>query len=51
MATASSNPQLPQQDKPVIQWLLNLDPAIRWQVLRELTSAPAEGVQRSASEG
>ena len=25
---------------PVVQWLLQGDPAIRWQVLRDLTDAP-----------
>src|SRR5512138_566648 len=28
----------------VIDWLLDGDPAIRWQVLRDLTDAPAEQV-------
>src|SRR3954463_16667164 len=40
---------------PVIRWLLDADPAIRWQVLRDLTDTPAEGVAaeraRVASEG
>ncbi len=39
----------------VIQWLLDSDPAIRWQVLRDLTDAPAEVVAaeraRVATEG
>ncbi|MBC7877942.1 MAG: hypothetical protein H7Y59_12305 [Anaerolineales bacterium] len=34
----------PQLDKPVIQWLLDSDPSIRWQVMRDLTNAPAEEV-------
>lgn len=42
-------------DHPVIEWLLNSDPAIRWQVLRDLVSWPAEAVAaeraRVASEG
>jgi hypothetical protein len=33
-----------QPNKSVIQWLLNADPAIRWQVMRDLTGAPAEEV-------
>ena len=40
---------------PVIAWLLDADPAIRWQVRRDLTAAPAEIVAaeraRVASEG
>jgi hypothetical protein len=40
---------------PVIEWLLAADPSIRWQVLRDVTGAPAEIVaaerSRVASEG
>ena len=40
---------------PVIDWLLDADPSIRWQVLRDITGAPAEIVaaerSRVASEG
>jgi hypothetical protein len=40
---------------PVIEWLLDADPSIRWQVLRDVTDAPAEMVaaerSRVASEG
>ena len=40
---------------PVIDWLLDADPSIRWQVMRDLTDAPAEIVaaerSRVASEG
>jgi hypothetical protein len=39
----------------VVEWLLDSDPAIRWQVLRDLTDAPGEQVAaergRVASEG
>jgi hypothetical protein len=31
-------------DPTVLEWLLNSDPAIRWQVLRDLVHAPAEVV-------
>ncbi|MET0410430.1 MAG: hypothetical protein ABW217_04000 [Polyangiaceae bacterium] len=31
-------------DDPVIEWLLDSDPAIRWQVMRDLVGAPAEVV-------
>ncbi len=40
---------------PVIQWLLDSGPAIRWQVMQDLTDAPAEEVTaeraRVATEG
>ena len=42
-------------DDPVLEWLLDSDPAIRWQVLRDLTDTPAASVAseraRVASEG
>ena len=41
-------------DSP-IEWLLDSDPAIRWQVMRDLTDAPADAVAaeraRVATEG
>ena len=33
----------------VIDWLLDADPSIRWQVLRDLTDAPAEIVAAERS--
>jgi hypothetical protein len=43
------------QRSAVIEWLLEGDPSIRWQVLRDLTDAPEETVAaeraRVASEG
>src|SRR5437870_2145861 len=43
------------QKSSVIAWLLDGDPAIRWQVMRDLMGAPAEEVAaeraRIASEG
>ena len=40
---------------PVIEWLLDSDPSIRWQVMRDLTDTPAEIVaaerSRVASDG
>ena len=39
---ALTNPAL--VDEPTLDWLLDADPAIRWQVLRDLTDAPAEAV-------
>jgi hypothetical protein len=39
----------------VLKWLLDSDPAIRWQVMRDLTDAPADEVAaeraRVAHEG
>ncbi len=44
-----------QPEQSVIEWLLDSDPAIRWQVLRDLTDAPDEAVAaeraRVATEG
>jgi len=42
-------------NEPVVDWLLDADPSIRWQVMRDLTDAPTEviaaGRSRVASEG
>lgn len=55
MAINSPKPQPPPPAEAVITWLLDSDPAIRWQVLRDLTDAPAEAVTaeqaRVATEG
>ena len=49
------NRQTPKQNGAVIQWLLDSDPSIRWQVMRDLTGAPADAVAaeraRVATEG
>ena len=34
--------QAPKPEKPVIEWLLDSDPAIRWQVMQDLISAPTD---------
>jgi len=54
----TTNPPKRQQLTPessVIEWLLDSDPAIRWQVMRDLTGAPADAVAaeraRVATEG
>lgn len=54
----TANPTKRQVSKPertVIEWLLDSDPAIRWQVMRDLTAAPDEEVAaeraRIATEG
>ena len=31
---------------PVLEWLLDSDPAIRWQVMRDLTDTPADDVMK-----
>src|SRR5690349_12487889 len=45
----------PQPEKPVIEWLLDSDPSIRWQVMQDLLGAPADEVAaeraRVATEG
>ncbi len=55
MATIPPKRQSPKPEKSVIQWLLDSDPSIRWQVMRDLTGAPAEEVAaertRVATEG
>jgi hypothetical protein len=37
------------RDEAVIQWLLDSDPSIRWQVMRDLTSAPDAAVAAERS--
>jgi hypothetical protein len=55
MATNPPRPQVPKANRSVIQWLLDSDPSIRWQVMRDLTGASAEEVAaeraRVATEG
>ena len=55
MKHTPSQPFAPQSDGSVIQWLLEGDPAIRWQVMRDLTGAPTDAVvaerARVATEG
>jgi hypothetical protein len=47
--------QAPKLKKSVIEWLLDSDPSIRWQAMRDLSGAPAEEVAaeraRVATEG
>jgi hypothetical protein len=47
--------EIPKPKGTVIEWLLDSDPSIRWQVMRDLTGAPAEEVAaeraRVAAEG
>ena len=55
MATRQPERHAPQPPKSVMQWLLDSDPSIRWQVMRDLSAAPAELIaaerSRVASEG
>jgi hypothetical protein len=55
MATNSPKRQAPKLQGSVTAWLLDSDPSIRWQVMRDLTGAPADEVAaeraRVASEG
>jgi len=44
MATHPPKRQVQQPKSSVIEWLLDSDPSIRWQVLRDLTGAPDEEV-------
>jgi hypothetical protein len=55
MATNPAKQQVPKSKTSVIQWLLDSDPSIRCQVMRDLTDAPAEEIAaeraRVATEG
>ena len=55
MTTNPSKRDTPKPEKSVIQWLLDSDPSIRWQAMRDLIGAPAEEVAaeraRVATEG
>lgn len=55
MPLTHGDPHPPSLSPSVIDWLLDADPSIRWQVMRDLTDAPAEIVaaerSRVASEG
>jgi hypothetical protein len=44
MATNTPRRQVPKPERSVIEWLLDSDPSIRWQVMRDLTDAPDEEV-------
>lgn len=44
MATHSPKRQSADPNHPTLQWLLDSDPAIRWQVMRDLTNAPEQQV-------
>lgn len=44
MTTNPLGRQAPKQNSTVIRWLLDADPSIRWQVMRDLIDTPAEEV-------
>jgi hypothetical protein len=44
MVTNSSKRHFPQPENAVLHWLLDSDPAIRWQVMRDLTNASDQEV-------
>ena len=55
MTLTHDNAHPRSSNDPVIDWLLDTDPSIRWQVMRDLTDTPAEIIvaerSRVASEG
>src|SRR5437868_8587775 len=55
MTLTESDAPVPSTKVQVLDWLLDADPSIRWQVMRDLTDAPNEVVaaerSRVASEG
>lgn len=55
MATNLPKWQVPKPERSVMLWLLDSDPSIRWQVMRDLIGAPADDVAgeraRVATEG
>jgi len=52
---SARNPQAPKLEAPLVAWLLDSDPSIRWQVMRDLINAPGHEVAatrlRVATEG
>ena len=44
MAISPPKRQAPKPKRSVIRWLLDSDPSIRWQVMRDLTDEPADVV-------
>ena len=53
--TRPGGPPVARSESSVVRWLLDSDPSIRWQVMRDLTGAPADEVAaervRVATEG
>jgi hypothetical protein len=44
MAIHPPQGQAPKPEKSLIEWLLDSDPSIRWQVMQDLIGAPADEV-------
>ena len=40
MSTNPTKRQIPKPNSSIIPWLLDSDPSIRWQAMRDLTDAP-----------
>ena len=55
MTSNRARRQVSTSQDPVMRWLLDSDPSIRWQVMRDLTDAPADEIAaeraRVATEG
>ena len=55
MTTHAPKRPIPKPDRALLSWLLDSDPSIRWQVLRDLTDASDDQVSaqraRVATEG
>ncbi|MGH8614207.1 MAG: hypothetical protein ACREYF_19795 [Gammaproteobacteria bacterium] len=55
MTNETPGRQVPKSERPVMEWLLDSDPSIRWQAMQDLAAEPAEVVaaerSRVASEG
>jgi hypothetical protein len=49
MTHARSNARKQSSKEPVVDWLLDADPSIRWQVMRDLIDTPAEIVDAERS--
>ena len=55
MATNSPKLPIPKPSRSIIEWLLDADPSIRWQTMRDLSGAASEEIAaeraRIATEG
>jgi hypothetical protein len=51
MTTDSPKWQAPKPKRSAIQWLLNSDPSIRWQVMRDLTDTSDEEIAAERAVG
>lgn len=49
MALLKNRQEVPEPSESVIRWLLDSDPSIRWQVLRDLLDEPGDVVARERS--